>query len=77
MCSQVYMVVVLEVRKEQQVIPIVLMLIDEMAKVLFQFLVDSLGLVITLWVVCNGCCKFDSKKVVQLLGECNELRASI
>ena len=50
------MVVVLELGHGQEVIPVILSLIDEEAKVLLQLLVGSLSLSVRLWVVGSGGC---------------------
>jgi hypothetical protein len=50
------MVVVLEFGEGEEFKPVVLLLIDEDMEVLFELLVDSLCLSITLRVVCGGGC---------------------
>ena len=52
--------------------------VNKEVKVLFQLLVDSLCLTITLWVVCSCRGKLDSEEPIELLGELsNELRSSV
>ena len=56
MGSGVWMVVVLELSHEKEIIPIILSFIHEEVKVLLQFLVDSFGLTIHLGVIgSRGC----------------------
>ena len=63
------MVVVLELCKWQQFIPVILSLIDKESEVFLQFLIDPFYLAISLQVV--GCSRhrLDSKEPVQLLGQ--------
>ena len=58
------MVIVLEFRKRKQFVPVILPLVDEDAKVLFQFLVNLFCLSVALWVVSHSGCQFDPKKSV-------------
>ena len=50
------MIVVLKFHIGEEVIPVVLSLVNEETKELFQFLVDPLRLSVTLGVVCGGGC---------------------
>ena len=52
-------VVVLEFCKGEEVVPIVLLLVDEMSEELFQFLVNSFHLSVSLGVVCCGSSQLD------------------
>ena len=55
LCGGVYVIVVLELCQWKQFIPVVLLLVDKEAEVLFQLLVDLLHLSITLRMVgCSG-----------------------
>ena len=70
--------VILELSKREEVHPVNLPLVDEEAKVLFQLLVDSFRLAVSLWV--EGCSrgKLDSKKAVELASKLGyELRSSV
>ena len=49
----VNMVVVLEFSQREEVSPVVLSLVDEDAKVLFQFLLDTFCLAVSLGVICS------------------------
>ena len=72
------MVVVLELGKRQQFLPVILSLIDKQLKILLEFLVDMFGLPITLRVVGSGCQELDSKESVELMGEfSNKLGSSV
>jgi hypothetical protein len=72
------MVVVLELRKGEKVIPIILTLIDEDTEILLEFLIDSFRLAVPLGVISRGSCQFDSEESVQLLSELgNKLGATI
>ena len=72
------MVVVSKLGQRKEIIPIVLAFIDKEADVLLQFLVDSLRLAISLWVISGRSKEFDPQKSVQLTSElCHELRATI
>ena len=57
-------IVVLEFCKGEQFVPVVLPLVDKDTKVLFQFLVNSFRLSVTLRVVSGGSCQFNSKESV-------------
>jgi hypothetical protein len=63
------MVVVLELGHRQEIIPVILSLVDEDAKILLQLLVDSFGLPIRLRVVCSRSCNSDRQQAVQLASE--------
>jgi hypothetical protein len=47
------MIVVLELGHRQEIVPVILSLVEEDAKILLQLLVDSFGLPIRLWVICS------------------------
>ena len=67
-------VIVLELRKWQQFIPVILSLIDKDSEVLLQLLINPFRLAVSLWAVSCSCCKLDSEEPVQLLGQvCYEL----
>jgi hypothetical protein len=71
-------VVVLELSHRQEVIPVVLSLVDEDAKILLQLLVDSFGLDVGLQVICNRSCNSDRQQAVQLTSELSkELDTSV
>ena len=63
------MVVVLEFRERKEVFPVVLSLVDEQPEVLFQLLVDTFRLSVTLRVVGRSGCYLDSEYTVQLSSE--------
>ena len=79
MLSQgVNVVVVLEFSQREEVSPVVLSLVDEDAKVLFQFLVDPFCLAISLGVICSCGSQFDTEHSVELLGELGyKLRSTV
>ena len=56
LCCGVNMIVVLKFRIGEEVVPVVLPLVNEETKELFQFLVDPLRLSVTLGVVRGGGC---------------------
>jgi len=58
------MVIVGELHKWEEDIPIVLLFPDEDLEVLFQFLVDPFGLSISLWMVGHRCCGFYPKQLI-------------
>ena len=60
------MVIVLEFREREEVIPIVLSLINKEAEKLLQLLVDPFRLSISLGVIRGSGCQLDSEKLVQL-----------
>lgn len=71
-------VVVLEFRKGQEFPPIVLSFTDKESEVLFEFLVDALGLSVCLRVVGGGRGDLDVEEVVEFARELrDELRASV
>jgi len=55
------LVVVLEFCERQKPHPIILSLVGEESKILFQFLVDPFCLSISLWMVGGGGCQLNSK----------------
>ena len=63
------MVIVLEFCQWKEVYPVVLLLIDKDPEVLFQLLVHSFCLSITLRMVSSGGSQMDSKHAVQFFGE--------
>jgi len=72
------LVVVLEFYKWQEPHPIILSLVGEESNILFQFLVDSFHLSVSLRVVDCGGCQLNSKQPVEFLGEfCYKLGTSI
>ena len=72
------MIVVLEFREQEQVIPVILPLICEEAKILLKLLVDLFCLSISLQVVCHSSCQFYSKDPVEFFSElCYKLGASL
>ena len=54
--GRVYMVIILELCKQKESNPAVLPLVDKKVGILFQLLVDSLCLYITLGMVVCSCC---------------------
>ena len=58
------MIVILELCKREEVVPIVLSLINKEAEELLQLLIDPFHLSISLGVVCGGGCQLNSKKLV-------------
>jgi hypothetical protein len=71
-------VVILELGKWKKVHPVVLCLIDKKAEVLFQFLIDSLSLAISLWVEGGRRSEFDAEHAVKLTSELgNKLWSSV
>src|SRR5277367_2769699 len=71
-------IVVLEFRKGEQFIPVILLLINKDSKVLLQFLIDSLRLSVTLRVVSGGSRQFNCKESVKFPGKFRyELRSTI
>jgi hypothetical protein len=71
-------VVVLEFCQWQEVYPVILPLVDEEAKVLFQFLIDTFRLPVTLWMIGRGSGDLNSENVVEFPCEfCHELRTSV
>src|SRR5277367_2783830 len=71
-------IVVLEFRKGEQFIPVILPLDNKDSKVLLQFMIDSFRLAVTLRMVSGGSRQFNSKKSVKFSGKFRyELRATI
>ena len=60
------MVVVLEFCKGQQVFPIILAFIHKESDILFEFLVNTLSLAISLGMVRCGGCQLDAQQAVEL-----------
>ena len=60
-----YPVIVGELSDGNPFIQVVLSLIDEESKELFNFWVDSFGLAISLWVVGHGGCDFDPEELTE------------
>src|SRR6266481_7612681 len=58
-------VIVGELSDRDPFIPVILSLIYEESKELFDFLVDVFGLPICLWVVGHLCCDFDPKELTE------------
>ena len=54
------MIIVLKLCKQEKVVPVILLLVDKDTKVLVEFLVDTLGLTICLWVPCGHGHNFDA-----------------
>ena len=74
----VNVVVVLEFSQREEVSPVVLSLVDEDAKVLFQLLVDPFCLAISLGVICSRGSQFDTEHPVELSGELGyKLRSTV
>jgi hypothetical protein len=72
------MIVVLELGHRQEIIPVILSLIDEDAKILLQLLIDSFGLPIRLRMIGRRGCDSDRQQAVQLSSELpNELDTSV
>ena len=72
------MIIILELRKREQLGPVILPLIDKEPEVLLQFLVHPLCLPIPLRVISGGSSQFDSEHAVELPRELrNELRTSV
>ena len=61
------MIIILELRKREEVIPVVLPLINKEMEELLQFLINSFCLSISLGVVHGSSCQLNSEKLVQLL----------
>ena len=49
-------IVVLELRKQKEIVPVILPLVNEESEELFQLLIDSLRLSVSLGVICRGGC---------------------
>ena len=47
-------IVVLELRKRKEIVPVILPLVNEESEELFQLLIDSLRLSVSLGVICRG-----------------------
>ena len=62
-------VVILKFRKGEKVVPIILSLINKKVEKLFQFLVNSFCLSISLRVVCSSGSQLDSEKSVEFVHE--------
>ena len=72
------MVIVLELHKWQQFIPVILLLIDEEFEVLLQLLIDPFYLAVSFQVVSCSHRKLDSEEPVQLPGQvCYELGSPV
>ena len=72
------MIVILEFHEGEQVVPVILPLICEEAKILLELLIDLFYLSISLWVVCYSSCQFYSEDLVEFFGElCYELGTSV
>ena len=63
----VNVVVVLEFHKGKKIVPIILSLVNKEPKVLFQFLIDSFHLPISLGMVCGSSSQLNSKESIQFL----------
>ena len=61
------MIIILELREREEVIPVVLPLINKETEELLQFLINLFRLSISLGVVRGSSCQLNSKKSVQLL----------
>ena len=61
------MIIILEFREREEVIPVVLSLINKETEELLQFLINSFRLSISLGVVRGSSCQLNSEKLVQLL----------
>src|SRR6266481_1157607 len=59
------LVVVGKLSDRDPFVPVVLSLINEESKELFDFLVDMFGLPVCLWVVGGRCCDFDPKELTE------------
>ena len=71
-------VVVHEFAKGEELVPVVLSLVYEEAKELFELLANPFGLAVCLRVVCGGCHEFDTEEAVEFTGEVGDkLWASI
>ena len=62
------MVIVLELCEWKEFIPVILPLIHEELEVLFELLVDTFHLALSLWVVGGGCDKPNPDHLIQFLG---------
>ena len=62
-------IVVLEFRKGEEIVPVILSLINKKPQVLLQFLIDSFCLSISLGMVCGSGSQLNSKESVQFLCE--------
>jgi len=51
LCGRVDMVVVRELCKWEEIIPVILLFTDEAAYILFQFLINLFGLSVGLWMI--------------------------
>ena len=78
MGRSVNMVVVLEFCEGKETVSIILSLINEEPKVLFQFLIDSFHLSVSLGVVCSSSSQLNSEESIQFLCEfCHKLGSPI
>ena len=72
------MIIILELREREEVIPVVLPLINKETEELLQFLINSFRLSISLGVVRSSSCQLNSEKSVQVLCKLRyELGASV
>ena len=75
---RVYMIIILILCKWKESNPVVLPLINEESRILFQFLVNPLCLSITLRMIICSHCEFNAQKSIKFLHELHhELWASI
>jgi hypothetical protein len=61
------MVVVCKLTERQQSIPVILLFAHENSDILFELLVNVIGLAIRLWVICSGCRNLDSEESIQFV----------
>jgi hypothetical protein len=71
-------VVILELSQGEEISPVILPLVHEDPQVLFQLLVNSFSLPVTLWVIGSSGRQFDTKQPVKFPGELgHKLRLTI
>ena len=72
------MVIILELREREEIIPVILPLINKEMEEFLQFLINPFRLSISLGVVCGSSCQLNSEKSVQLFCKlCYKLGASV
>ena len=74
---RVYMIVILKLCKWEESNPIVLPLINEESKVLYQFLVNPLCLSIALRMIRCSCCEFNAQKLIECFYELHQEKTNL
>src|SRR5262249_14833168 len=78
LCSGVDMVVILKFPEGQQLVPVVLTFRGKNPHILFQFLVNLLGLSIGLWMICGRRCHTNSQESIEFPHEFHhEMRSAV